>query len=326
LLDSGPFVTFLDVHSFSELVLYPWGHAGTQSTDPSKVFTGLATGTCTASVPGNYAEYMSTADVQKFTTVSHQVVADIAAVRGRRYTAESIHSLYPATGSLSDYAYSRHIRDPAQYKTYGFSYETGPNTGDDRQSFHPDDPTLIQLDIKAGILSLLQQSVCAIELIGLNLFADGSPLRRMRFIRDTLLAKTPAGREWIALYERSQFPLLTLLMRKPKLAAQAAELLKSSAEWLAQDDASIPDAAIDQALQSINALRSMTKKTGLRRDLTAVAAQLMHIKGHTVRTAIDSLLRKRRGLATNTTKSRSVSRSASHGAQPARARRPRRPK
>ena len=171
LLDSARIVSFVDVHSYSELVLYPWGHAGTQSLDPTKRFTGLATGTCTASVPTGYSEYMPPIDVQRFTTVAARIVADIAAVRGRRYTPESSFKLYPTTGTLGEYAYSRHIADPTKYRTYGFSFETGPFQGNVADSFHPADPSLIKRDAKAGMLGLLQQSVCAIEMIGTRVSA-----------------------------------------------------------------------------------------------------------------------------------------------------------
>ena len=223
LLDSERVVSFVDVHSYSELVLYPWGHAPTQSTDPSKTFTTLATGTCTASVPSGYGEYMPAIDVQRFTTVAQQIVDDIRAVRGRQYTPETALALYPTTGTRSDYAYSRHIADSSLYKTYGFTFETGPGAATADESFHPDDPTLIKQDAKAGIISLLQQSVCAIELIGLDLFGPGTGLRSFRRIRDEVLASTAAGREWLALFERLQFPLLARVIASPKMTKQAKD-------------------------------------------------------------------------------------------------------
>ena len=44
LLDTYRIDCFVDVHSYSELVLYPWGHAPTQTTDPAKRFTTLPSG------------------------------------------------------------------------------------------------------------------------------------------------------------------------------------------------------------------------------------------------------------------------------------------
>src|SRR5262249_37943873 len=145
ILDSERIVSFVDVHSYSELVLYPWGHAPTQSTDPSQVFTGLPTGTCTASIPATYSEYMPPRDVQRFRGGPAQLVPAIAPVRGRSYTPQTSFQLYATTGTQGDYAYSRHIANPSLYKTYGFTFETGPYIpGNAPESFHPADPTLIK--------------------------------------------------------------------------------------------------------------------------------------------------------------------------------------
>lgn len=319
LLETQNFVTFLDVHSYSELVLYPWGHAPTQSTDPTKRFMELATGTCTASVPGGYAEYMSPRDVKRFTTVSAKIVQDIKSVRGRQYKAKSIQGLYPCTGTLSDFAYSRHIKTAGAAKTYGFSFETGPvvysatnpNMVDEPNSFHPSDPKPIQKEINAGIVSLLQQSVCAIELIGSDLFSSSAPLDAMRRFRDEALSRRPAGREWIALYERAQFGVLAALLSKPKLADQAGTLLESVGELIRDEQALIPDEHVKRGLEVIRQLRAQCKDPGLRRDLAAIESQLRAVRGRTVGKALQALLRSapgRRSAATR--RKRTVRRSA----------------
>jgi hypothetical protein len=159
LLDTLPIGVFVDVHSFSELVLHPWGHTGTQTTDPSQRFTSLPTGTCRPlSVPG-YAEYLPSEDLQRFQSVGQHVVDAIAAVRGRVYVSEPGDNLYPTTGTQSDYAYARHIADPSLRKVYGWTMETGPSLPDVRESFHPTDPEPVKRDAKSGLVALLVESL-----------------------------------------------------------------------------------------------------------------------------------------------------------------------
>ena len=156
LLDTNPIDCFADVHSFSELILHPWGHAPNQTVDPSKRFTDLPTGTCRPLADQSYEEYIPREDLAWYETVGRQIVADIRAVRGRVYKSQTGIALYPTTGTQSDYVYSRHIADPSLHKTLGYTFETGPSVGDVRQGFHPDDPEPVKRDAKSGMLALAQ--------------------------------------------------------------------------------------------------------------------------------------------------------------------------
>jgi len=292
LLDSASVVSFVDVHSYSELVLYPWGHAPTQSSDPSQVFTTLPTGTCTASVPASYKEYMPAIDVQRFQSVSSQIVADIRAVRGRQYIPETGLALYPTTGTQSDYAYARHIADPKLYKTYGFTFETGPLADTTDDSFHPPDPTLIKLDAKAGMISLLEQSVCAIELIGLDLFGSGG-LQAFRRIRDEVLASTAAGREWVALFERLQFRLLARVIASRQLTQQAKEILRTVGGLLKDQGQEITAQSARHAEAFVRELLAKTKDAARRRDLAKVLKEVKRVAGRRVEAVVAALMGRR---------------------------------
>jgi hypothetical protein len=95
-------------------------------------------------------------------------------VRGRTYTATTGMGLYPTTGTLSDYAYGRHVADPSLHTTYGYTLETGPQAGNVRDSFHPPDPELIKREVESGLLALAQQCIRLVELVGLRLPGRGT--------------------------------------------------------------------------------------------------------------------------------------------------------
>ncbi|WP_420122309.1 M14 family zinc carboxypeptidase [Nakamurella sp.] len=156
LLDTARIDHFVDVHSFSELVIYPWGHAPNQTTDPAQNFRTLPTGTCRPLGRPGYAEYIAPDDLAEFRRVAGRIVDEIAAVRGRRYSPEPGMTLYPTTGTHSDYAWSRHLSDPALARTYGYTIETGPAGDDAREAFHPRDPEPIKREVESGLLGLLQ--------------------------------------------------------------------------------------------------------------------------------------------------------------------------
>ena len=73
-LDTRRVNCFVDVHSYSELVLWPWGHAPSQTVDPSKRFTTLPTGTCAPIGVAGYQEYIPPRDLQRFQTVGSRIV------------------------------------------------------------------------------------------------------------------------------------------------------------------------------------------------------------------------------------------------------------
>lgn len=289
-LDTRRVDCFVDVHSYSELVLWPWGHASSQTTDPTKRFTTLPSGTCAPiGVPG-YQEYIPPRDLQRFQTVGSRIVSAISSVRGRVYTSQPSIALYPTTGTQSDYAYSRHIANSKLGKTYAFTFETGPWAGNVADSFHPPDPTLIKRDAKAGIIALMQQCICAIELIGARFFATDAEVAELRRIRDEALATTEAGRAWIALFERAQLPLLTTLLADEHLSSQAAELVKRAAELSKSDRARLRDADVEAAIRFVRTLGKAPAAAEVGADLRAVERRLEALRRLTTARALASLM------------------------------------
>jgi murein tripeptide amidase MpaA len=235
MLDAYRVDCFVDVHSYSELVLYPWGHADTQTTDSTRRFPTQATATCKPLLDRSYREYMTPQDLQRFTTVGQRIVAAITDVRGRVYTAEPGKGLYGTTGTNSDYAYGRHIADGAKRKTYGYTLETGPWVGNARDSFHPLDPEPVKRDAESGVLALIQQCICAIELIGTQVLGRRDEIDILRRVRDQVLATTEAGREWIRLFERVQAPAVRVITGDEQLMRMVADGVARAARLTADD-------------------------------------------------------------------------------------------
>jgi hypothetical protein len=182
-------------------------------------------------------------------------------------------------------------------KTYGFAFETGPavlfpgtTNIDERTSFHPDDPTLIKRDIKAGIISLLQQSICAIEFIGITLSGRTRGLERMRAVRDQQLATTAAGRQLITLFERVQIPLLGLILADKSLTKEAMSLLETSIKLLESEKSVLSAREVERGLAFVEGLAARTKSKSLRRDLNTVSEQLKSSSNKTVSKILKQLL------------------------------------
>lgn len=290
LLDTHRIATFVDVHSFSELILWPWGHAPTQTTDPKKNFTTLPKPKCKPIQVAGYQEYLPPRDLQRFQTVGARIRDAIAAVRGRTYTSEPGIGLYATTGTWSDYVYSRHIANSALGKTYGFTFETGPRVGTVEDSFHPADPTLIKRDAKSGMVALLQQSICAIELIGAQFFRAQTEVKALQKVRDKLLSTTDAGREWIALFERIEAPAVVAMLGDRELLSETAELVKRASALSKDDTTKLTDDEVDAGLKVVRRLRTRIEDADLRKDLRAIEVQLDGLRGTGMSKAVERLM------------------------------------
>lgn len=274
MLDTYRIDCFADVHSYSELVLYPWSHAPNQTTNPTQRFTGLPSGTCQPLGIDGYREYIDPRDLLRFETVAQRIVDAIAAVRGRVYTLEPGAALYPTTGTHGDYVYARHIADPGQRKVYGYTLETGPWAGSAEESFHPADPEPIKREAESGVLALMQQCICAIELIGSRVLGREEEVSDLRRVRDELLGTTEAGREWIALFERVQTSVIGAVLDDEQLLSAAAELVRTAGTLVAHERAVLDRDTIEHAVAFVRSLSRRAVSDDIRADLRAVTGWL----------------------------------------------------
>jgi murein tripeptide amidase MpaA len=163
LLDQYPVIEwFMDIHSFSGDILYPWGDGPDQSNDNSMNFHNPAydhkRGIDNASI---YGPYIPSEDLARFQSVGQRVRDAIAAVRGQSYELKQSFYLhvgnnpannvtYPTSGCGDDYAYSRNFADPTRPKVRSFTLEFGLPA-----IFNPDWAEMqnIVLDVDSGLMA-----------------------------------------------------------------------------------------------------------------------------------------------------------------------------
>jgi murein tripeptide amidase MpaA len=115
---------YLDIHSYSGLILYPWGDDDNQSSHLDQNFRNPAFDGQRGK-PGGYGEFMAGADQHRLVDLANHMSAALTAVRGTRYTVQQSVGLYPTSGTSDDYVFSRHLVDPRKRKVHPFTIEFG---------------------------------------------------------------------------------------------------------------------------------------------------------------------------------------------------------
>jgi murein tripeptide amidase MpaA len=116
---------YVDIHSYSEFILYSWGNDELQVTDPTMSFQNPAYNNQRGLIGDDYDEYIPDSDLSSVLALSHAFTRTLGEVRGKYYVAKPSFSIYPTSGTNADYAYSRHFTNPAHSKTLSFTVELG---------------------------------------------------------------------------------------------------------------------------------------------------------------------------------------------------------
>jgi murein tripeptide amidase MpaA len=164
LLDQYRFTRwYLDIHSFTGDVLFPWGDDGDQSATPSMNFMNAAYDG-QRGVDGGYLEYIPASDLTLLQGAAQRVCDAINGVRGGHYEAKQSVYLsgttgtisYPTSGTVDDYTYSRHFANCTKGKVFALTLEFNYWTGDARTSFHPawTEMEKIVPEVDAGLVEL----------------------------------------------------------------------------------------------------------------------------------------------------------------------------
>jgi murein tripeptide amidase MpaA len=150
---------YVDVHSYSEDILFVWGDDEMQVSDLNQNFLN-ATFNHQRGLPGpDYKEYIPDGDLATLTSLAQSFTRSLGEVRGKYYVPKPGFSLYATSGTNDDYAYSRHLVDPSRSKTLSFTVEWGTE-------FQPPWAEMEQIvkDVCSGLMGL------GLEALGVDSF------------------------------------------------------------------------------------------------------------------------------------------------------------
>ncbi|KAI7778613.1 peptidase m14 [Diaporthe eres] len=116
---------YMDIHSATGDILYPWGHDQGQSTDTSLNFLNPAYDRKRGVLGDSYKEYIPSTDDNNLRAVAAKSVVAMCAVGGRSYSSGPGVGLYPTCGGVDDYTFSRYWGVEGANKVYSFTLEFG---------------------------------------------------------------------------------------------------------------------------------------------------------------------------------------------------------
>lgn len=279
----------IDVHSYSELILHPWGDDDTQTTDPAQNFRNPAFNGLRGN-PGDtiYREFMEAPDRDWFVSAGNAMRDAIAAVRGRSYTVEAAVLLYPTSGTSKDYSYSRHIVDTGKAKVFGYTLETA-------REFQPPDAEAAQVidEICAGLLQFCLSVLCLVEAVTADALSDVE-LDRLRTFRDDVLAKSPVGRQYLARLVRHTPELVDAFAADEALRTRFAELLREAAPVLSDGaGGNVSEELARNADEFVATLGTGREGSALGKTLHQLRSDLKVFPKRTAREGLEELDRRR---------------------------------
>ena len=127
LFDTYPTIRYyIDIHSYSGLILYSWGDDDDQNISTNQNFLNPAFNG-QRGTPGDmlYREFIPALDQNTAINFANRMHDALAAVRGVSYTVQQAVGLYPTSATSDDYAFSRHLANALNTKVYAYTIEFG---------------------------------------------------------------------------------------------------------------------------------------------------------------------------------------------------------
>jgi carboxypeptidase T len=313
-------VGLLDVHSYWEAVLHPWGHAYNQTNDETMNFRnpdwdGLRD-------TAGYREYVPKADLESYIDRGVKVRNGIAAVRSRQYQVGQPPPILPrpTQDTARDYAYSRFFRG-RNTKVWAYTIETNQkgdlcpdddNCADNLRYGHSppySEARNVMEEVSAGIVRFMLSMLCVVREVGRGIGPD--VLGELADFRDVML-RSRRGRGWAELLERHNDELLGIVIANPGLRKETEAILGDAAQVVVgggrgRDGGPDRPPVINPRLaERIDRLAERVERRAsddLRTAIHGLREDLQSVVGMTAREAIGELLDPGDGRYLSTTSS-----------------------
>jgi murein tripeptide amidase MpaA len=140
---------YVDVHSYSEDILFVWGDDESQFGDSSMTFQNNSFNGQRGLPGDSYREFIPDGDLSVLQGLAGAFTRALSEVRGKLYVAKPGFSLYATSGTNDDYAYSRHFADSSKSNALSFTVESGTE-------FQPPWTEMQEIikDVTAGLIGL----------------------------------------------------------------------------------------------------------------------------------------------------------------------------